>query len=142
MEAIIALAITAGVVAFIAIFVYTTDKVISWYYDRQDAKRRLAHPELYKLFNAVNEKASEGIHWRNEQIYPKKKQIDNILKDWNYYTDSRREQKEVELKRLREELQTAEAIDRTLESELVELREQTKDYVKKHDLEWAKKWGW
>ena len=142
MEAILTLSILAVLIAFVALFCYITDKLIGWHYDRRDAKRRRAHPELYKLFDAVKEKSSEGIQWRNEQIYPKKKQIDNILKDWNYYTDSKREQKEVELKRLREELQIAETIDRVLESELVELREQVKDYVKKHDIEWAKKWSW
>ena len=142
MEAILALSILAVFIALVALFCYITDKLIGWHYDRRDAKRRRTHPELYRLFDAVKEKSSEGIQWRNEQIYPKKKQIDNILKDWNYYTDSKREQKEVELKRLREELQIAETIDRVLESELVELREQVKDYVKKHDIEWAKKWGW
>lgn len=142
MEAILTLSILAVLIAFVALFCYITDKLIDRYYDRRDAKRRLAHPELYRLFDVVKEKSFEGIRWRNEQIYPTKKQIDNILKDWNYYTDSKREQKEVELKRLREELQIAETIDRVLESELVELREQVKDYVKKHDIEWAKKWGW
>lgn len=43
MEAIITLAITAGVVAFIAISVYTTGKLIGW----QDAKRRLAECHLH-----------------------------------------------------------------------------------------------
>ena len=73
---------------------------------------------------------------------PLKKEIDRILADWNYYTDARREQKEEELKKLREDLQVAQTMDNVLNSELVELREQTRDYVKKHNLEWAKKWGW
>lgn len=142
MEIIIGLAITAGVIGFIAFFVYVIDKIVGWCYDRQDAKRRQAHPELYKLFNAVNAKCSECCHWHNENIAPLKKEIDRILADWNYYTDARREQKEKELKRLREELQIAEAKDNVLENELVELREKTKDYVKMHNIEWARKWGW
>ena len=142
MEAIIALAITAGVIAFIGIFVYVTDKIIGWYYDRQDAKRRLAHPELYRLFDAVNEKASEGIHWRNEQIYPKKKRVDYILAELPYCIPEERVKKEQELEDLRIAIHTATIIDGVLESELVELRKQTKEYVEKHDLEWARKWGW
>ena len=71
-----------------------------------------------------------------------KKEIDRILADWNYYTDARREQKEAELKRLREDLQVAQTMDNVLHSELVELREKTRDYVNAHDLEWARKWGW
>lgn len=130
------------VVLFFAAILFFTDKITGWCYDKRDEKRRKEHPELYRLFDAVNEKGGECCHWYNENIVPLKKEIDRILADWNYYTDARREQKEVELKRLREELQVAEAKDNVLESELVELREQTKDYVKKHNVEWAKKWGW
>lgn len=122
--------------------VWTVFKVLDKIADRRDAKRKREHPELYRLFEEVNSKCSECCHWYNENIAPKKREIDNILKDWDYYTDERRVQKEAELKRLREELQVAEATDNVLESELVELREKTKDYVKTHNLEWAKKWGW
>lgn len=142
MEAIIALAITAGVIAFIAIFAYVTNKIIGWYYDRQDAKRRLAHPELYRLFDAVNEKSSEGLHWRNEQIYPKKKRVDYILAELPYCIPEEKAKREQELEDLRLAIHTATITNNKLESELVELRKQTKEYVEKHDLEWARKWGW
>jgi hypothetical protein len=141
-EAILTLSILAALIAFVALFCYITDKVIGWYYDRQDAKRRLAHPELYRLFDAVREKCSEGIHWRNEQIYPKKKQVDCILAELPYCIPEERAKKEQELEDLRIAIHTATIIDGVLESELVELRKQTKEYVEKHDLEWARKWGW
>ena len=117
-------------------------KILDKIADHRDAKRKREHPELYRLFDEVNHKCSECCHWYNENVSPLKQEIDRILADWNYYTDARREQKEAELKKLREELQIAEAKDNVLESELVELREQTRDYVKTHDLEWARKWGW
>lgn len=142
MGAIIALAITAGFVAFIAFFAYVTDKIIGWYYDRQDAKRRLAHPELYRLFDAVNEKGAECCRWHNEQIYPKKKQVDTILAELPYCIPAERAKKEQELEDLRIAIHTATTIDNVLEGELAELRKQTKEYVEKHDLEWARKWGW
>ena len=141
-EAILTLSILAALIAFVALFCYITNKVIGWHYDRQDAKRRLAHPELYRLFDAVNEKASEGIHWRNEQIYPKKKQVDYILAELPYCISEERAKKEQELEDLRIAIHTATIIDGVLESELVELRKKTKEYVEKHDLEWARKWGW
>lgn len=137
--------ILSGMIIVVLIFaaiIFITDKVIGWYYDNQDKKRKREHPELFRLFDMVDEKAGECCHWYNEQISPKKREIDNILKDWDYYTDERRTQKEAELKRLREDLQVAQTMDNVLESELVELREQTKDYVKKHNVEWAKKMGW
>lgn len=130
------------VVLIFAAIIFITDKTVGWYYDNQDKKRRREHPELFRLFDMVDEKAGECCHWYNEQIAPMKREIDNILKDWDYYTDARKGQKEAELKRLREDLQVAQTMDNVLESELVELREQTKDYVKKHNVEWAKKMGW
>ena len=130
------------VVLIFAAIIFITDKTVGWYYDNRDKKRRREHPELFRLFDEVNYKCSECCHWYNEQISPKKREIDNILKDWDYYTDERRTQKEAELKRLREDLQVAQTMDNVLESELVELREQTKDYVKKHNVEWAKQMGW
>ena len=141
MTAIIALIITAGVIAFIALVTYVINKIISLYYDRQDTKRRLAHPELYRLFDAVNEKASEGIHWRNEQIYPKKKQVDIILAELPYCIPTERAKKEQELEDLRTAIYTATLIDNALKSELEELRKKTKEYIETHDLEWAKKCG-
>ena len=129
--------ITAGLVAFIALVMYVINKIINWYYDRQDTKRRLAHPELYRLFDAVNEKASEGIHWRNEQIYPKKKQVDIILTELPYCIPTEKARKEQELGDLR----TATLIDNAIERELIELRKKIKEYIETHDLEWARKCG-
>ena len=125
-----------------AAIVWIVFKILDKAADRRDAERQREHPELYQLFDEVNHKCSECCHWHNENIVPLKKEIDRILADWNYYTDARREQKEAELKRLREDLQVAQTMDNVLESELVELREKTRDYVKTHDLEWARKWGW
>ena len=138
MSILIAIAIFGG-----AVFMGWLIAEILWLFDnRKDKKRRQAHPELYQLFDLVDEKCGECCRWHNKNIVPLKKEIDDILKNWDYYTDARREQKETELKKLREELQVAQTMDDVLHSELVELREQVRDYVKKHDLEWARKWGW
>ena len=138
MSILIAIAIFGG-----AVFMGWLIAEILWLFDnRKDKKRRQAHLELYRLFDEVNHKCSECCHWHNENIVPLKKEIDRILADWNYYTDARREQKEAELKRLREDLQVAQTMDNVLNSELVELRERVRDYVNAHDLEWARKWGW
>ena len=142
MGAILALAIIVGFITFIAIFVYATDKIIGWYYDRQETKRRLTHPELYRLFDAVNEKGAECCRWYNEQIYPKKKQVDSILAELPYCIPEERAKKEQELEALRIAIHTATIIDNVLERELAELRKQVKEYVEKHDLEWARKCGW
>lgn len=117
-------------------------KILDKIADHRDAERRKAHPELYRLFDEVDTKCSECCRWHNKNITPLKKEIDKILADWNYYTDTRKEEKEAELKRLREDLQVAQTMHNVLDNELVELREKVRNYVEKHDLEWARKWGW
>ena len=141
-EAILTLSIVAGLIMFLVVFCYITDKIIGWHYDRKDTKRRLAHPELYRLFDAVNEKGAECCRWHNEQIYPKKKKVDFILAELPYCIPEERAKKEQELEELRIAIHTATVIDGVLESELQELRNKVKEYVEKHDLEWARKWGW
>lgn len=141
-EAILTLSIVAAIILFFVIVCVIADKFFGWYYDRKDKKRRQAHPELYKLFDLVSEKAGEGIRWRNNEIYPKKKRVDTILAELPYLIPVERAKREEELERLRMEIHTATIIDNTLESELAELRTQVKDYVAKHNLEWARKWGW
>lgn len=142
METIIVLAITAGVVAFVAIFVHVIDKIIGWYYDRQDAKRRLAHPELYQLFDAVKEKGNECSRWYNNEIAPRKKQIDAILQKLDYYPAKIREQKEQELEELRNTIYLAEITEKVLREEKQELCKKIREYINKKNLTWAKKWGW
>lgn len=141
-EAILTFAILGALLLFIYLNITIADKVFGWYYDRQDAKRRQEHPELYRLFDEVNKKGAEGIRWRNEQIYPKKKQVDAILAELPYCIPEERIKKELELEELRIAIHTATITNNVLESELAELRQQTKDYIATHNVEWAKKWGW
>ena len=141
-EAILTLSIVAAIILFFVIVCVIADKFFGWYYDRKDKKRRQAHPELYRLFDLVHEKAGEGIRWRNNEIHPKKKRVDTILAELPYCIPAERAKREEELERLRMEIHTATIINNTLESELAELRTQVKDYVAKHNLEWARKWGW
>ena len=68
--------------------------------------------------------------------------MDYILAELPYYIPAEKAKKEQELEDLRIAIHTATIIDNVLESELVELRKQTKEYIEKHDLEWARKWGW
>lgn len=141
-ELIFTIAFFAAIVAVPAAGAWIVFKILDKIAEHKDAERRREHPELYRLFDEVDEKCGESCRWHNKNIVPLKKEIDKILADWNYYTDARREQKEAELKRLREDLQVAQTMYNVINSELVELREKARDYVRTHNLEWARKWGW
>lgn len=141
-ELIFTIAFFAAIIVVPAAGAWIVFKILDKIADHKDAERRREHPELYRLFDEVDEKCSESCRWHNKNIAPLKKEIDKILADWNYYTDARREEKETELKRLREDLQVAQTMYNVINSELVELREKARDYVRTHNLEWARKWGW
>jgi chromosome segregation ATPase len=80
--------------------------------------------------------------WYNEQIAPLKREVDAILKEIDYYPAEQRAEKEAELEELRKRIYVAQAIKRSLEEKVEEVRTKIKKYVADNNLEWAKKWGW
>jgi vacuolar-type H+-ATPase subunit I/STV1 len=142
MVALMSLMAVAGLVAVVAIITIAIIKVDNWRYDRRDAKRRQAHPQLYLLFNECEEAGRQSCMWYNEQIAPLKREVDAILKEIDYYPAEQRAEKEAELEELRKRIYVAQAIKKSLEEKVEEVRIKIKKYVADNNLEWAKKWGW
>ena len=108
--------------------------------DRINAKRRAEHPELFKLFEAVSERSTMSCRWYNKEIAPRKRQVDAILKEWNYYTEKTKSEKEKELEELREAIELARVTENLIDGELRDLRQQVRDYIIKHEIKWANGW--
>lgn len=142
MVALMSLAMTASVVAIIAVITIAIIKVDNWRYDRRDAKRRQAHPQLYQWFDECEEAGRQSCMWHNEQIAPLKREVDAILKEIDYYPAEQRAEKEAELEELRKRIFVAQTIKKSLEEKVEEIRIKIKEYVADNNLEWAKKWGW
>lgn len=141
-EAMFILCALGSVAIFFWLIIVISDKYFEWYYTRQGKKHEAEHPELIKLFDAIREKGSECIRWHNNNISPKKREVDRMIKEMPYLPEVKRAEAEDELEKLRCEIYTAQIIHNTLESELHELREQAHEYVRKHNVKWAKKEGW
>ena len=142
MEELIGAVVALGLFGMACFLGWLIAEALNRYGDYKDKKRRQAHPELYRLFALVDEKASECCRWYNTQISPKKKQVDRLIAEMPYLITEERMKKERELAKLRMEIHEATIIDNVLESELEELRQKVRAYVAEHDLEWARKWGW
>lgn len=108
--------------------------------DRITAKRKAEHPELFKLFDAVGERSTMSCQWYNKEIAPRKRQVDAILKEWNYYTEKTKSEKEKELEELREAIELARVTENLIDGELRDLRQQVRDYITKHEIKWANGW--
>ena len=108
--------------------------------DRITAKRKAEHPELFKLFEAVGERSTMSCRWYNKEIAPRKRQVDAILKEWDYYTEKTKSEKEKELEELREAIELARVTENLIDGELRDLRQQVRDYITKHEIKWANGW--
>ena len=142
MEELIGVVIALGLFGMACLLGWLIAEALNRYSDHKDKKRKQAHPELYRLFELVNEKSSECCRWYNTQISPKKRQVDKLIAEMPYLITEERIKAEQELEELRYAIHTATITDNVLESELEELRQKVRAYVAEHDLEWAKKWGW
>jgi hypothetical protein len=118
--------------------------LLFWIMDKchanKEAKRRAEHPELFKLFEAVHERSTMSCRWYNKEIAPRKRQVDAILKEWNYYTEKTKSEKEQELEELREAIELAKVTENLIDGELRDLRQQVRDYITKHEIKWANGW--
>lgn len=142
MEALIILAVCVVLVLLMGAFIWATDKVIGAYYTKREAKRKAEHPQLYELFDQVNTKSTESVRWYNKEIAPRKREIDRILKEWDYYTADTKRKREQELEELREGIELATITKNIIEDELRDLRMQVHRYIDRNNVEWAKDWGW
>lgn len=141
-EAIFILCALIGVIGFFWLIIVISDKYFDWYYTKQGEKRRAEYPELIKLFDALSEKSSECCRWHNNNIAPKKREVDKMLEEMPYLPEVKKAEAETRLEKLRCEIYTAQIIHDELKNELHELREQAHEYVRNHDVKWAKKEGW
>ena len=128
--------------AFLCLVCFLSDKIIKFYYDKKDAKRRKEHPKLYQLFDELDEKSLKHTHHHNEEIGPRKRKIDALLKNLQYLPADELAHREKELEEIRQELYAEMRINAALEKEVQEMRDKIKVYVKNNDLKWAMDWGW
>lgn len=141
-EMVLTLCILICIGLFFTVAVIAADKWWSFYYTRQDIKRRREHPHLYRLFDECDKKGNESIRWHNNEIAPRKKEVDGILKEIDYLPNEQREKKEAELEEIRNRIYLAEITHKVLNEELQGIRDEIRKYVADNNLEWAKKWGW
>lgn len=139
MEAIIVLVIIVGGSVALG---FAISNIINLCYDYTEAKRKKAHPDLWVWFDECNEAGDAECLYHNDNIAPLKRKIDNIIKNWNYYTAETKSQKEQELENLRKQLETHNAIYSAMCAETKKIRDKIHNYVEQHDLDWARSWGW
>ena len=143
-EALISLSALIVIGLFFAVVLKLSDLYFEWYYTRRDEKRKAEHPALYAMFNEHEELFRDARMWWNYEVAARKHRIDEILKDWNYYTEERKGEHQKELDKLREELQKAAEVANEKNTAVARKRDEIKRYTQEHEIKWADPdaWDW
>lgn len=130
---LVGMVIVVGSAILLGIILYfIADKIISF----KIKKRKQNHPALFEMIEELNKKASHACKFHNTMIVPKKKEIDRILKDWDYYPNEVRAQMKIELESLRQEVYDLGIEEKIINSELNEMRERIEEYKRVHEISW------
>jgi hypothetical protein len=141
-EAFTTCIVFAIIIAGFALVFYITAKTTDFICERALAKRRKQHPELFQLIDKCNEAGINQCKWHNKNITPKKNSIDKILREIDYLPKEQREEAEIKLEELRKGIWLAEVTYKELKAEHQKIRDEIHAYIDKHDLQWARNWGW
>ena len=141
-EALTTCIVFAIVIAGFALVFYITAKTTDFICEKRLAKRRKQHPELFQLIDKCNEAGISQCKWHNKNITPKKNSIDKILRGIDYLPKEQREEAEIKLEELRKDIWIAEITYKVLQEEHQKIRDEIHAYIDKHNLQWARNWGW
>lgn len=129
-----------GFIGSLALICFVIAKVTDFINKRKDKKHHKEHPEFFRLYDDYDEKGNIACRFHNNEITPRKRKIDYMLREEPYWPQEVREQKMEEVEKLRREIYTAECMHRGLDKETEEARQKVADYVHANNIKWAGDW--
>lgn len=129
-----------GIVFGLGLLCFVLCKIMNFIDKRRDKKHHKEHPEFFRLREDFSEKANTACRFHNNEIAPRKRKVDYMLKEEPYWPQEVREQKMEEVEKLRREIYTAECMNKGLDKETQEARQKVVDYVQTHNIKWAGVW--
>ena len=124
----------------LALLCFVIWKVMDFTYNQKDKKHHKEHPEFFRLREDFSEKANIACRFHNNEIAPRKRKVDYMLRDEPYWPQEVREQKMEEVEKLRREIYTGECMYKGMNKDMDEARQKVVDYVQTHDIKWAGVW--
>lgn len=120
---------------------FIISKIVDFFCKRKNKKHHKEHSEFFRLRDDFGEKADIKCNWYNNEISPRKRKVDSMLKEEHYWPQEVREQKMEEVEKLRREIYIAECTYKSLSEEMEEARQKVAEYVRKHNIKWAGDWS-
>jgi hypothetical protein len=124
----------------LSVLCFAICKILNFIDKKRNQKHHKEHPEFFRLRDDFSEKAGIACRFYNNEIAPRKRKVDYMLKDEPYWPQEVREQKMEEVEKLRREIYTAECMNKGLDKETQEARQKVVDYVQTHNIKWAGVW--
>lgn len=115
-------------------------KITNFIDKKRNERHHKEHSEFFRLREDFSEKANIACRFHNNEIVPRKRKVDYMLKDEPYWPREVREQKMEEVEKLRREIYTAECMYKGLNKDTDEARQKVVAYVQTHNIKWAGVW--
>lgn len=129
-----------GIIMGLGLLCFVICQIMNFFYKRADKKHYKEHPEYFRLREEFSEKANTACRFYNNEIAPRKRKVDYMLKEEPYWPQEVREQKMEEVEKLRREIYTGECMYKGLNKEMDNARQKVVDYVQTHNIKWAGVW--
>lgn len=129
-----------GIVMGLGLLCFVIYQIANFFDKRADKKHHKEHPEYFRLRDIFSEKANDVCRFYNNEIAPRKRKVDYILKEEPYWPQEVREQKMEEVEKLRREIYTGECMYKGLNKEMNNARQKVVEYVQTHNIKWAGVW--
>lgn len=132
MDLLIYVGITIAVVIILG---YGVPAICNAVMEHKELEKRKAHPQFYSWIAELEDIGNQTAVFRNKNIRPLEKLIDDIVENWKYYPAELREVKKDELELFRLRLYQYREVEKSMQEQAKELREQIKAYNAEHNVE-------
>lgn len=130
-----------GIIFGLGLLCFIICMIMTFVNKRKDKKRHEEHPEFFRLRDEFGKKVDIACDFYNNEISPRKCEVDSMLREEHYWPQEVREQKMEEVEKLRREIYIAECTYKGLDKDTQEARQKVVEYVREHNIKWAGDWS-
>lgn len=132
MDLLIYVGITIAVVVILG---YGLPAICNAVMEHKELEKRKAHPQFYSWIVELKDIGKQILIFRNKNIRPLEKLIDDIVENWKYYPAELREVKKDELELFRLRLYQYKEVEKSMQEQAKELRGKIEAYNAEYNVD-------
>ena len=122
-------------IAVVVILGYGLPAICNAVVEHKELEKRKKHPQFYGWVSELVNIGNQITTFHNKNVRPLEKLIDDIVENWKYYPAELREVKKDELELFRLRLYQYKEVEKSMQEQAKELREQIKAYNAEHNVD-------